>query len=356
MRLDLDQLRLAATTGSIGFRLPLQQLDLGPELGQRTELASQLVELSAGGAELHRLLLQPCGPLSRRGALMLRHADLGFELQRGFPQLLKVLPSGTDFSETLFSHFAGPRCERFNLPCLGQPLIGTLLGLFELGQIGKPCPQRVDAGAERGALLSQPVLGSPQTLVAEHAREKLSSLRRTHGGHDREVLLTGEVRIEELLPGHAQETGDPLGDCPNTEGDRGGVSILIQLSLVERTNDSILVSAEGEIDFHFHPCARRSAAAPKGFAIAPRGGHPVHRPRNRFQDGGLARAVGTNNSGQTGAEFDLSELVLPKVDQSNAVELHQPPDQSRSTESISSRPSRMNASRSSSAGSGRAAR
>src|SRR5689334_24675442 len=120
MRLDLDQLRLAATPGGIGLRLPLQQLNLGPELGQGTELASQLVELSPSGAELHRLLLQPCSPLSRRGALMLSDADLGFELQRGFPQLLKLLPSGTDFSKTLFSRFAGSRCESFDLPCPGQ--------------------------------------------------------------------------------------------------------------------------------------------------------------------------------------------------------------------------------------------
>src|SRR6185436_5193361 len=49
------------------------------------------------------------------------------------------------------------------------------------------------------APVAREILCGPQLFVAEHTREKLRSLRRTHRGHHAQLVLAGEVRVEEFV-------------------------------------------------------------------------------------------------------------------------------------------------------------
>ena len=135
------------------------------------------------------------------------------------------------------------------------------------------------------------------------------------------------------------------------------IAVLIQLRAGESANHAILVRAEGELELHLDLGSGRRVPAANRLPAAPRGGHPVHRPRDRLEQRGLPRPVGSDDAGEAGAELEVGQLVLAEVREPNPLDAHQPAAvASRSTASISSPPVRTNRARSSSAGSGRRSR
>ncbi len=99
----------------------------------------------------------------------------------------------------------------------------------------------------------QALLRIPQFLVAQHAAQKLGSLRRGHLRHDGKLLLPGKVGVEELLPGHAEEAGELVGDRDDAVRDRGGLAVEIELRLLEGTNHPVAVRAELEVELDLDP-------------------------------------------------------------------------------------------------------
>ena len=175
---------------------------------------------------------------------MLGDSQLGLEGQRRLAEPLELLPPRPHFGEPALGQRS--RVGRRSLRRTGRrhALAGTRLGGLDLGQIHQTGAQGVVARAERGAALLEPVLRGPNPLVPEDAREELCPLGRGHRRHDGELLLPGEVGVEELLAGHAEKAGDALGDGADGVGHRRRIAVLIELGAVQRAEDAILVGAE----------------------------------------------------------------------------------------------------------------
>jgi hypothetical protein len=238
-----------------------------------------------------------------------------------------------------------------------EPFAGTGILFLQLGEIRQTGTQRLEPGPERGPLLLEPFLGGAEAFVAQHTGEELGPFRRAHCGHDRQLLLAGEVGVEELVPGHPQKAGDALGDGAETGDHRRHIAVLIQLGAGEAANHPILVRAEGELELHLDLGSRRCVAAANRLPAPPRGRHAVHRPGDGLQQSGLPRPVGPDDAGEAGAQLEVGELVLTEVGEANPLDAHQPAAvASRSTASINSAPVRTNCARSTSPGSGRRSR
>src|SRR5207302_8828215 len=59
---------------------------------------------------------------------------------------------------------------------------------------------------------AHPLLRLAQTLVAQHTRQERRPLGLAERRHHRQLLLAGEVRVEELVVGHAQRALELAGD------------------------------------------------------------------------------------------------------------------------------------------------
>jgi hypothetical protein len=270
-----------------------------------------------------------------------------------FAQLLLLFPLRPNRCKPRLRGFAGRGSGRFG-PLRGlEPVVCLLPGRLQLGCVRESGAQPFEPGTERRSLVLQAILGRSETLVTQHAREELSALGGAHRGHHGQIFLPGEVGIEEFVARHAQETSHPLRDRPNAVRDRGRISVLIELGVRQRPDDAILVGTQCELNFDFDSGLQRRAPAAQRLPATPGSRHAVHGPGDRLEQRGLARAVGSDDSGEAGTELYLGVLVLAKILEAQAVDLHQPPAKSRSTLSIKSRPRRTNASRSSSAGKGR---
>ena len=204
--------------------------------------------------------------------------------------------------------------------------------------------------ARRRAAFFEPVLSGTDPLVAEHAREELGALGGSHRRHHGQLLLAGEVGVEELLTGHAEETRHPLGDGAERVGDRRRISILIEFGVVQRAKHTIVARPKGELHLHLDLGAGWRAAAADGLPAPAGGRHPVHCPGDRLENRGLAGAIGPDDAGQSRSQLQLGVLMLAEVAEADSIDLHQTPARSRSTVSINSSPRRTKASRSSSAG------
>ena len=347
------ELRAHTLAPDVRLGEPLERLALGSESGQHLEPAAHLGQPLAGALGLGDLRLQPLDPLRRGAQLVIGHAELRLEREVGVAKLPQPLGARPGLGELPLQ--LAPRGVRRSLRRRRRchALAGLGLRGVELGGIAEARPQRVEPGAQGRALLAEPVLRGADAIVPQHPREELGPLRRAHRRHHRQLLLAGEVGIEELFPGHAEEAGDPVGDRAEAVRDGSGLAVLVELRAVERADDAVVMRAEREIHLHLDPLPRPGPAAANGVAAAARGRHPVHRPRDGLEDGGLPRPVRTDDAGQARPQLQLGVLVLAEVPQADAIDLHQVPARSRSTASIRSPPSRTNSSRSSSAGSGR---
>jgi hypothetical protein len=157
--------------------------------------------------------------------------------------------------------------------------------------------QGLDARAQLAAGQPQPVLGDAQALVTQYAREKLGPLGRGELGHDRQFLLAREVRVEELVPAHAEQADQALGDGPQAVGDRLRVAVLIELGRAEPAHDAVVMGTQCEVELDAHGGARRGATAPNRFPGPSCGRRAVNREGDRLQQGRLPRPVGADDAG-----------------------------------------------------------
>ena len=268
----------------------------------------------ARGRGFGHLALEPLGPLGGGGHLVVGHAQLGLEGQRSLAELLQLLPARADLGQASLAAAAAAAAAR--LGRRGPPPRAR-------GRGPRPPRARPDPTARRGARRAGRASADRRSLsrsCAARIRSYPSTRERNwarsgraHRRHDRELLLAGEVGVEELVAGHAQEAGDPLGDGADAVGDRRRIAVLVELGAVERAKDAVLVGAEREVELDLHPGARRRPAAANGLPAAARGRHAVHRPGDGLEQGGLARAVGADDAGEAGAELELGVLVLAEV-------------------------------------------
>src|SRR5207245_1225875 len=149
-------------------------------------------------------------------------------------------------------------------------------------------------------------------------------------------------RRVESVGARALRAGDPL-------------AVLEQFRVVQAPDHPVLVATEPELELHFDVRPALGREPPDGVAVAACRLGPVDRPGHRLQQGRLARAVGPENARDPGAELDVRGLVLAEIRQAQAAELHQTAA-SRPACSTYSTPTRMKASRSRSASSGRRVR
>ena len=100
------------------------------------------------------------------------------------------------------------------------------------------------------ALILETLLRDAEPLVTEHPAQELSSLRRGHLRHDRELLLPGEVRVEELRVRHAQRALELVRH--RLERVRDGLSVLVQGSRGKTPPHAVLVRPKAELELDFH--------------------------------------------------------------------------------------------------------
>src|SRR5207237_2335360 len=107
----------------------------------------------------------------------------------------------------------------------------------------------------------------------------------------------------------------------------------------------VLVGAQRELELHLHARATLRAEPADRVLVSPDGLRAVDRPRDGFEQRRLPRAVGSEDAGDPGAEFELGVRVLPKVQEAEPVKLPQA-SPSPPTRATSSTPSRTNSARS----------
>ena len=326
-----------------------------PERRQGCEALDDVLELLSGGTGLGDLPAKPLGPLGPGLRTVGRDPELRLELERGLALPLQALPARAHLGHDRVGGGRPFACRLFGRLRGRRALSGARLRCLDLGEITQGRPKRVVARAKRGAPLLQAVLGRPDPLVAQDARQELRALGRGHRRHDGELFLPRKVGVEEFFPRHGEQARHPLGHGPDRVRDRRRIAILVQLGAVQGAEDTVLMRAEAEFHLDLHARPGRRAAPANGLAAATRRGHAVHRPRDGLENGRLAGAVRADDAGQARAEHQLGMLVLAKIGEPQPVDLHQPAS-SRSMPSMRLSPSRTNASRSSSAGSGRRSR
>ena len=82
-----------------------------------------------------------------------------------------------------------------------------------------------DDGQDLRIALAHVHLGHLQPLVPQHPRQELAPVYRLQGGHHRQLFLTGEVRVEELVVRHPQRPLELLGHRLQGVGDEHAVLI-----------------------------------------------------------------------------------------------------------------------------------
>ena len=169
----------------------------------------------------------------RRLNLVFRQPELPFEHPSLLLQPLRCFPARSDLRSPPFGPLMILSRARNGLLRARQPASGLLFLRREFGRIGETRLECPHPSPDRNPMLPNSFLSELQSIVAEHPGEELGPLDRTHGRHDGELFLAGEVGIEEFFPSHAEHPADPRRDLDQAVSDRGGISILIQLRSAE---------------------------------------------------------------------------------------------------------------------------
>jgi hypothetical protein len=110
-----------------------------------------------------------------------------------------------------------------------------------------------DLGAQLLLALAGQVLRAAQPLVAQHLAQEAAALGGAHRRQELQLLLPGEVGVEELLAGHPQ----PLLEIVRRPAQRGRhrlrPAVQEHLGVVERAHHAVLLLAQGELEIDLHP-------------------------------------------------------------------------------------------------------
>src|SRR4029077_6696074 len=232
--------------------------------------------------------------------------------------------------------------------------LGSLALLLELGLWWQSGLEPVHLVAECVAPLAGAFLCQCELLVPEDARQEGRALGTGRVRQHRELLLAGEVGVEELVVRHAEHALQASRDFLQRVGDNDAV--LVQLGIIEPALHAVRVAAESELELDTNRRARFRAQVADRVFVAARGGIAVNRPGDRLQQRRLAGAVGPDDAGDAVAEDDLGVGMLAEVHKPQPVQLHPvPPPVSLSARAAVSRystPSFTNVARFSSASRG----
>ncbi len=320
--LQLPPLARQRPPPSGGPRLVLQPITLGTKRRHAVELR---LDVPQPPPRVHRLgelaVESPELPPSLEH-IPLRHPSLAVEGQHRFSELDHPLPGRLLVRQSPLRLRVRPlggleRRLRFRHPS------GRLITLAcQLVGIGQPPLEAGDLATQLRPASPQLVLRQAELLVAQHAGEEPCPLGGTHRRHDRQFLLPGEIRVEELVPRHPQHALHARAHFLLAVGDGFVESILIQFGVVQPAHDAELVGAQGEFHFGADGGARRGAI-PANAVPAPTGGRvAVERPRHGFEQRALAGPVGSDDRGDPRSQRDVGVIVLAEVDQLHATQLH----------------------------------
>ena len=299
---------------------PVELRQLRLELGDRCDLGVELAELLARAQRFGQLLVEPLKFLARNDDALLGNPQIAVQGERALAALDPLLPARLFFCQRLLclGALAGRRGRRLARP--GQAAGCLLALLLELRLRRQPRLEPIDFMPQRVAALANALLRNGELLVAQHAREKRRPLGAGRVGQHRELLLPGEIRVEELVVRHPQHALQSRGDFLEGIGDDGAV--LVQLGIVQPALDAIPVTTEAEFELHADRGAGFGAHVANGVLVAARRGIAVDRPRDRFEQRRLAGAVRPDDAGDPVTEHDFGVGVLAEVDEPQAVQLH----------------------------------
>ena len=288
---------------------------------------------------------------------MIGNAEIGFRCLRDFPTTLDRLPLRGELDHRCLSRSLVGRGGRHRSLGQGDPVDRRLLLSFELCLVDQPGLGGLERRPKSRSLFRELDLHGGQPLVAEEPAQKLCSPRRLQSRHESQLLLLGEIGVEELLFRHPEQPAHLVGHRSGAVGHRHVVAILVQGRLVKRTDHPVLMDPQHELEFDFDSRSRRCIAPTNRIEGAPGGRRAVHGPRNRFEQGRLPRPVRSDDPGQPRLEFERGIGVLPKIDQPEPAESHQASGSgSKLTDSSSVTPRSTKRSRSRRSGSGRRAK
>src|SRR2546430_3532204 len=180
-------------------------------------------------------------------------------------------------------------------------------------------------------------------ILAQHTRQERRPLGLAERRYHRQLLLAGEVRVEELVVGHAQRALELAGD--RFEGIRDHLAVLVERRGGEAARHAVLVGAESELEVHFHARPALRAEPADRVLVAAHGLRAVQRPGDGLEDGRLAGAVRPDDSCDARTELELGIGVLAEVHEAEPQQLHQarpspspPPSASRGATDSTPRP------------------
>src|SRR5438128_3928273 len=336
---------------------PLERRDLLLQPGHRRELGAEQAQLLPGGDRIRELLVEPLEFLARRHHRLLRHAPLAVERQRALAAGHPVVPARLLAAQRVLRGAARGVHALRRRPGLRQPVFGGLARRGEgraVREAGLETPHLRRHGV---ADFAHPLLRLAQALVAEHARQERRPLGLPERRHHRQLLLAGEVGVEELVVSHSQRALELVGD--RLEGIRDHLAVLVERRGGEPARHAVLVGAEPELEVHLDPRPALRAQPADRVLVPAHRLRAVQRPGDRLEDRRLPGAVRPDDPRDPRTELELGIGVLPEVHEAEAQQLHQaPPSPSPSWPTCArySTPSRTNSARSKSASSGRCSR
>src|SRR6266566_1528292 len=345
---QLGELRLLLAPRGVFAVQALELHELRFQLGDGRDLGVELAQLLACGERLGQLLVQPLKLLARDHHTLLGHAQVAVQGERALAPLDPLLPARLFLRQGLLRPGAIVRGGGRGLAGADQPPFRRLALFLELGLGRQTRLQAVHFMAERVAALADALLRDRELLVAQHPREERGALGARGVREHRQLLLTGEIRVEEFIVRHAKHALQAARHLFQGIGDDDAV--LMELGIAEAPFHAVGVGAEPEFQLHAHRRARLGAQVADRVFVAARRRIAVDDPRDRLEQRCLARAVGADDPGDAVTKHDFGIGVLAEIDEPQPLQLH---GEGGSAVSRYSTPTFTNVSRFSSASSGR---
>ena len=194
-----------------------------------------------------------------------------------------------------------------------DPSLRQLAPLPYLVTISERAAQQLDLVLQLVPVLANQSLRFLESFVTQHLRQETGALAGFHRREELKLLLIGEVRVEELLAAHAETAGELRGDFAHTSGDRLVATVAVELGVPQRAHHPVMLAPQAELELDAHRRAPGRPVESERLLHSARGRGAVDRPGYRLEDCGLARAVGTDDSGKPGPEIQYGIDVLAEV-------------------------------------------
>src|SRR5690606_3593209 len=196
--------------------------------------------------------------------------------------------------------------------------------LLQRLRVRQPRAQPLDLVAPFVPARPRPLLGHTEPLLAEHLPPEATPPRGAHLRQELELLLPGEVGVEESLAAHPEPPREVLGHAAERRRHRRRPAVEEDFRVVHRPHDAVLVPRQLEDQLDLDTAATRRTGEADRVVRPARGRRAVDGPRDRFQDRALPRSVRADDPGQPGPELDLGLGVLTEVEQAQADQAHRP--------------------------------